>query len=162
MELKKAIFERRSIRQFKPKLVERSKLIEIIKAGLQAPSSDNLQPYRFIVILNKKAIEKIFSFAPWGQFAANAPSAVAIVIEKDNKWAETDAALLTENMLLRAWELGIGSCFVGEINKESVGKFLGLRENEEIFTVLPFGYGEYTSELWPVKKKVENCVEFVE
>ena len=66
--------------------------------------------------------------------------------ERKSKWTpgyafgETDAAIVTPLMMLQAWELGIGSCWVGMFNKDEAAKALNLPENETVLALMPMGY----------------------
>jgi nitroreductase len=53
---------------------------------------------------------------------------------------ETDVAIVCTHMMLAAWEEGIGSCWVGYFNSDSVSEALGLDENVRVTAMLPIGY----------------------
>ncbi len=133
---------RRSIRSFQDKPVNEKEIEMILEAGRWAPSASHRQPWEFIVIKNKEILEKISKNAFYGKFIKEAPVAIAIVGKKkiSNKWYIVDTSLVSMNMMLMAWSLGIGTCWIGAMNREKVKKLLDLTENEHLLTVLPFGY----------------------
>ena len=71
---------------------------------------------------------------------------VAIVgkTKRNPKWYLIDTALASMNMMLMAWSLKIGTCWVGAMEKEKASKILGLAEDDYLLTILPLGYIEGT------------------
>ena len=58
------------------------------------------------------------------------------------KWYVIDTSLVTMNMMLMAWSLGIGTCWIGAMNRERARGVLKLKETDYVATILPFGYPE--------------------
>ncbi|MFX0000584.1 MAG: nitroreductase family protein [Candidatus Hermodarchaeota archaeon] len=133
---------RRSIRSFQDKPVTEKEIEMILEAGRWTPSASNRQPWEFLVIRKKEILEKISKFAFYGTFIREAPVAIAIVgkTKTSSKWYLIDTSLVSMQMMLMAWSLGIGTCWIGTMNREKVKNLLGLRETDHILTVLPFGY----------------------
>ena len=133
---------RRSIRAFQDKPIPEKEIGMILEAGRWTPSASNRQPWRFIVIRNKDILNKIARVTGYGWFIAEASLAIAIVgkIKTSPKWYIIDTSLVSMNMMLMAWSLGIGTCWIGSINKEKARKILELGNNDYLLTVLPFGY----------------------
>ena len=134
--------ERRSIRAFQDKTLSEKEIEMILEAGRWSPSANNRQPWNFIVIKNKEILMKITMNASYGKFIKEAPVAIAIIgkIRRSQKWYIIDPSLVSMNMMLIAWTLGIGTCWIGAMNREKVKKLLGLGENDYLLTILPFGY----------------------
>lgn len=133
---------RRSIRSFQDKPLSEKEIEMILEAGRWTPSASHRQPWEFIVIKNKETLEKISKNAIYGKFIKEAPILVAIVgkIKTSPKWYLIDTSLVSMNMMLMAWSLGIGTCWIGAMNRDKVKMILGLSENDHLLTVLPFGY----------------------
>lgn len=133
---------RRSIRSFQDKPIPEKEIEMILEAGRWTPSASHRQPWEFIVIKNKEILEKISKNAFYGKFIKEAPVAIAIVgkMKTSSKWYIIDTSLVSMSMMLMAWSLGIGTCWIGTLNRQKVKKLLGLRENDHLLTVLPFGY----------------------
>ncbi|MEE9377684.1 MAG: nitroreductase family protein [Candidatus Lokiarchaeia archaeon] len=133
---------RRSIRSFQDKPIGEKELEMIIEAGRWTPSASHRQPWEFIIIKNKETLEKISKNAFNGKFIKEVSVAIAIVgkMKTSSKWYIVDTSLVSMNMMLMAWSLEIGTCWIGAMNREKVKKILGLGENDYLLTVLPFGY----------------------
>lgn len=133
---------RRSIRSFQDKPLKEKEIEMILEAGRWAPSASNRQPWEFIVIRNKVILEKISKTAFYGKFMKGIPVAIAIVakINTSPKWYLIDTSLVSMNMMLMAWSLGIGTCWIGAMNREKAKEIIGLGIKDHLLTVLPFGY----------------------
>lgn len=111
MELKDAIFKRASIRKYKDIQVTNEQIEELMKAAMASPSGINARPYRFIVVRGKETLAKLKEADP--RVAYNAPAVIIVVGNKEispNNWT-ADCAAATENILLRAVDLGLGTCW---------------------------------------------------
>jgi len=133
---------RRSIRAFQDEAIPEKEIEMILEAGRWTPSASNRQPWQFIVIKNKDTLNKIARVTGYGWFIAEAPIAIAIIgkIKTSHKWYIIDTSLVSMNMMLMAWSLGIGTCWIGSMNKEKAKNILELSDNDYLLTVLPFGY----------------------
>ncbi|MFX1308063.1 MAG: nitroreductase family protein [Promethearchaeota archaeon] len=133
---------RRSIRSFQDKPIKEKELEMILEAGRWTPSASNRQPWEFIVIKNKQTLLKLAKSLSYGRFMKEVPIAIAIVakIKTSPKWYLIDTSLVSMNMMLMAWSLGIGTCWIGAMNREKAKDIIGLGENDHLLTVLPFGY----------------------
>lgn len=138
----KFLKERRSIRSFQDKSIPDKEIEMILEAGRWTPSAAHRQPWEFIVIKNKEILAKISKNAYYGWFIKEVPVAIAIVgkIKTSPNWYIIDTSLVSMNMMLMAWSLGIGTCWIGALNRGKVKTLLGLGGNDYLLTVLPFGY----------------------
>ena len=135
----KCIRTKREIREYLEKPVPQECIEVILEAGRLAPSSKNSQPWHFIVIRDKETLREISNLTPTGKHIAKAPVAVAIVME-DAKLPEVDGARAGQNMVLAAWSLGVGSCWITNFYDDAVKDLLGVPQRMKLVTVLPFGY----------------------
>ena len=135
----KCIRTRREIRDYLEKTITQECIDQILEAGRLAPSSKNSQPWHFIVIRDKETLSRISDLTPTGKHIARAPVAIAIVME-DAKLPEIDGARAGQNMILAAWSLGVGSCWVTNFYEDGVKDLLGVPQRMKLVTVLPFGY----------------------
>lgn len=133
---------RRSIRNFEEKQISEKEIEMILEAGRWTPSASNRQPWQFIVIKNKEFLTLVAKTAVYGKFLRTAPLAIAIVgkIKESPNWYTIDTSLVSMNMMLMAWALGIGTCWIGSMNREKAKELLGLGKDDYLLTVLPFGY----------------------
>jgi nitroreductase len=168
MDVSEAIRNRCSVRQFKPEAIPDDVLLKIIEAAKWAPSPFNTQPWEFIIIKEKETLEAISRFARYSGYLANVPMAIAVLVPPINSkfsWIESigepryAAAIAVQNMMLAAWELGIGTCWVS-IERDKVGRLLGVPETHFVLTVVPIGYPETASHKHDEKfrKKTEEII----
>ena len=154
---------RREIRDYLDRPIPQDCIDEILEAGRLAPSSKNSQPWHFIVVRDRGTLSRISDLTPTGKHIAKAPLAIAIIME-DAKLPEVDGARAGQNMILAAWSLGVGSCWVTNFYDDGVKEILGVPQRMKLVTVLPFGY---PSEPKTTRKKIRrpiseivNCEKF--
>ncbi|MEK6657030.1 MAG: nitroreductase family protein [Nitrospirota bacterium] len=161
MELLDAIKTRRSVRRFADKPVEEAKLKKILEAVQQSPSWANLQCWRFIVVKDKEIREKLSElsyvesfFAPLGYKSnpsrkgiAEAPVAIvacADPAQSGTLWNQnyymTDIGIASQNLMLAAHSLGLGTVFVGVFDEEKIRGLLNIPSNIRVVGVFPIGY----------------------
>ncbi len=142
MDVHEAVRTRLTVRQFKPDPVPDEVVHKILEAARLAPSSQNLQPWHFIVIRNRETLQRLGQIASSGGFVSDAPMAIAIAMDNADR-PDLDAGRSLQQMELVAWEEGLGTCFVGlrvaEQNQQ-VKELLGIPDNLVLITLLPFGY----------------------
>ncbi|MFX1296711.1 MAG: nitroreductase family protein [Promethearchaeota archaeon] len=133
---------RRTIRNFKEKKVSDKEIEMILEAGRWAPSASNRQPWEFIVIKNEEKKQELAKLARNGKFIGDAPIVIAIIgkIKQNPRWYVQDTSLVSMNMMLMAWALGIGTCWIGTMDRAKAKEILELGENDFVLTVLPMGY----------------------
>ncbi len=141
-EFLKFLKSRRSIRTFLDKMIVDKDLEMILEAGRWTPSASNKQPWEFIIIKNKEFLKKISESAVYSKFMKRAPVAIAIVgkIKENPNWYVQDTTLVSMNMMLMAWSLGIGTCWIGSMDREKAKELLSLGKEDFLLTILPFGY----------------------
>ncbi|MFW9951347.1 MAG: nitroreductase family protein [Candidatus Thorarchaeota archaeon] len=134
--------ERRSIRRYDSRSIEEDILTKIFEATRWCWSAVNRQPWKFYVIRNKELISKVARECTTGSFAAEAPVLVALVgdIDTQPNWYIHDLCFVSLQMALAAWTYGIGTCFIGNINRDKVKELLDLKEKDYLLTILPLGY----------------------
>ncbi len=145
-ELAKA---RYSVRKFKTDYIEEEKLNLILEAGRVAPTACNFQPQQIYVVKSEENRQKLAEVCP---YTFNAPIILVVAYDKNRDWknrlmpgyssGETDAAIVCTHMMLEAWELGVGSCWVGCFNAEEVSNALNLPDNIIVSAMLPIGYAD--------------------
>jgi len=130
---------RREVRDYLDKPISDESLQRILEAGRLAPSSKNSQPWHFVVIRDKAMLKKISELTPTGAHIARAALAIAILMDAA-QLPEIDGARAVQNMVLAAWETGIGSCWVTNFYEDGVKDLLGAPQRMKLVTVMPFGY----------------------
>ena len=151
METLRCIKERRSIRSFKPEPISHKVIEEILTAAINAPSSGNVQDWEFIIVKEKENKKKIAEAALGQNFISEAP--VIIVVCSNLKrisyvygqrgkylYSIQNTAAAIENILLSAWDKGLGSCWVGAFNEIEIKKILNLPNEIRPLAIIPIGY----------------------
>ena len=138
--------ERFSVRNFSDRPVEDSKLEKILQAAKVAPTAVNFQPQKLYVVKNPEAMTRLAAIRP----LFGAPMAIIVCYDDSLSWknsrkaghdsGEVDAAIVTTHMMLQAWELGIGSCWIGAFSPADVAHEFGIPANEHPVAILPLGY----------------------
>jgi nitroreductase len=112
-----AIITRRSIRKFKDQPVEEEKQKIILRAGMQAPSARNTQPWHYIVIDDKSLLNRIATVHPYAKMLRETPLAIAVCgdlhMENSLEYLAVNCSAATQNILLAAHDLGLGAVWLG-------------------------------------------------
>ncbi|HME55782.1 MAG TPA: nitroreductase family protein [Candidatus Lokiarchaeia archaeon] len=149
-----AIRYRRSVREYDPRPIEDWKLDILLEAARLAPSSTNSQPWRIVVVKDPDIRKQLSLATPGGinhhKWMEDAPVVMALCAIKSNaqKFAQligknyhlVDIGIAGEHVVLTATELGLGTCWVGWIDKKRVRSILGIPANAEIVCLLIIGY----------------------
>ena len=160
MDALTCIRTRREIRDYLDKAVPQEFVEHILEAGRLAPSSKNSQPWHFIVIKDRETLGKISNLTPTGKHIADAPFAIAIVMD-GAKLPEVDGARAGQNMILAAWALGIGSCWITNFYDDAVKELLNVPQSMRLITVLPFGYPtEEKTSRKKIRKSLSEIVHY--
>jgi len=144
MDVLEAIRNRRSIRRYHAKDVPDEKLMQVLEAGRWSPSAHNSQCRKFIVVKDQGTRRELARVAPYGAFLTEAPVAIAVVIDPlvSNHPVE-DGAAATQNMLLAAHALGLGSCWIGAYGsgyEDRAREILGIPGDKRLLSLISLGY----------------------
>lgn len=160
MDIFKTIEKRRSVRMYEDKPVLDEDLAKVLEAARLAPSAHNSQDYKFVIVKDKNKIEKLAQInrAP---FVANAPVVLVCVSNNiESKYHLIDIAIAIDHMVLTAWSLGLGTCWVGAIGaKEEVSKIIGAPKGTQSVIILPIGYPA-DREIPKRRKPIEEIVSY--
>ena len=129
-----------AVRRYQDKPVPEEIVRRIVEAARLTASSVNLQPWHFIVVQDKETLRRLGSLVKTGPYIAGAPLAVVVAIQKDSRYAVSDASRAIQDMMLTAWDYGVGSNWAGFSGLEEVGSLLGVPPEMEVLAVVPFGY----------------------
>jgi nitroreductase len=179
MSVKETIQQRRSVRRYLDKSVEREKLLACLEAARLAPSADNVQPWRFVVIddpgLKENFAKKVFSgIYSISKFAAKAPVLILILARLDiiaNRIGKQiqgvnfyliDIGIAGEHIVLQAEELGLGTCWIGWFNSRNARKILGIPRKYKIVSLLSMGYYEKKPHKEKRRKSLQDIAWFNE
>ncbi len=156
-QLMETIVRRRSVRAYAPRPVPREMVLQCLEAASRAPSACAVRPWRFLVVddpglkerLAKAAFSGIYSAT---RFAAAAPVLIVLLTRFDwfvqgagrqiqgTHYHLLDAGIAGEHLVLRATELGLGTCWIGWYNRRKVRKVLEIPWRYRICALVALGW----------------------
>ncbi|RLF16539.1 MAG: nitroreductase [Thermoprotei archaeon] len=147
MDVLEAIRRRRSVRRYEPREVEDEKLHLLLEAARLAPSADNRQPWRFIVVKSREVKERLFK-AHGKAWLVEAPVIIVGCAVPSEAWRrrdgeeywKVDVAIAMEHIALAATSLGLATCWVASFNEEGVKEALGLPGEVRVVALMSVGY----------------------
>jgi len=171
------IRRRRSVRRYLDRPVEKEKILACLEAARLAPSADNVQPWRFVVVDDPDLKEKMSRAAFSGiyalsRFASRAPVLIVILARldiianrlgkqiRDVRFYLIDIGIAGEHFVLQAEELGLGSCWIGWFNARKVRKVLKVPRKYKIVALLSLGYAEKRPRREKKRKTLEEIAWF--
>ncbi len=147
----KNILNRKSVRQFMDKSVEKEKIDLILRCAMSAPSARNRQPWKFIVIDDKDLLNALAQELPHAKMLFTSPLGIVVCGNVEDKedltaqkfWSQ-DCSAATQNILLAVEALGLGACWTACHPKEDCieisRRILNIPEGLVPFCVIPVGY----------------------
>jgi nitroreductase len=150
------ITKRYSAREYQDKPVEREKILEIVEAARLAPSTSNVQPWRFVVVedprLKDALVEKGMGIVVSNRWAREAPVIIVMcahldwVVHRlgakaaDLQYYLLDIGIAGEHMVLTATELGLGTCWIGWFRAKAIKDILNIPKRWKVVALLTLGY----------------------
>ena len=138
------IYVRRSIRKYLDKEISDEDIKKILKAGMNAPTARNLKPYEFVVVRNKETLSKLSELKKNAYFAKDSNVTIVLLAKELSDYWQQDLGAVSENMLLEATRLGIGSCWVGITPNQDYENYvrgvLGIPQEVRVFSLMTLGY----------------------
>jgi nitroreductase len=171
MSLTDKVLARRSIRAYTKKRIPTPVLNNILEAGRQAPSAGNRQPWHFIAITDEEIKQKL----SWGRvnwFIEDAPlTIVGCATTETGNWSIMDTTIALQNMVIAAWAMDVGSCWLGAFKEGDVKQLLNIPDNWKVVALVTFGYPAEGENRFPAnfqdmrerlttKKSIEKIVSF--
>lgn len=155
-----SIYNRTSVRSYTSEPVSKELLLELVKAAMAAPTGSNKQPWEFVIIQDKATLKKLGEIKPP---VGKAPAAIVVLGDtaKSGSWT-LDCSAATENILIAATSLGLGTVWTGAYGNEKfeelLKKTLSLPKGIMPLSVIAVGYADGTPT--PKDKYVESKVHF--
>ncbi len=146
MDALEAIFTRRSIRRYTAEPVTAEELRIILEAGMNAPSANNRQPWHFIVVDAREKLNATAERHPYAKALLEAPLAIIVCGDTtvSEKFWQQDCSAATENILLAARALGLGSLWMGVYpdpqRTAAIAELFGIPKGIEPLCVLAIGH----------------------
>lgn len=149
-----------AVRSYDDKPIPKDAIQRILDAARLTGSSMNKQPWSFIVIQDRATLKKLSELIKYGPYIDQAPLAIAVVIER-TQFAVSDGSRAIQSMVLTAWDEGIGSNWVGFMGPDEVKPVLGIPDDLDLLSVVPFGYpAQPTGEGKKQRKAFEEVVHW--
>jgi nitroreductase len=151
MDVLSAIINRQSVKSYLDRPVEDEVLAKILEAGQHAPSAMNEQHRKFVVVRDKETKRKIRE-AAGAQPMVEQAGALIVLCATESEFVmpcgqyayPIDCTLAGAYMMLEAYELGLGTCWLGAFDPKPVKEILGIPENVTVVTMIPLGYHDGT------------------
>ncbi len=148
MNVMETILNRRSIRRYSDRPVEREKIESVIRAAMYAPSAVNRQPWHFIVVEDRSVMGRIMEVHPNSKMLRTASHAILVcgdeLQQHDTGYWIADCGAATENLILAATSLGLGSCWIGVYPREqritAFKEIFSLPSHIQPFALVSLGY----------------------
>ncbi len=170
MDVLEAIKGRRSVRAFKPDDVPNAVVEQLIDAARWAPSAGNIQPWEFIIVRNPELKRKLAEAALGQRFIEEAPVVVVVCANEirstqgygmrgKNLYCIQDTAAAIQNLLLAAYSMGLGTCWVGAFREEEARRALRIPEGIRPVAIIPIGYPA-ESPTAPAKRSLKQIIHY--
>src|SRR4030043_2184913 len=161
MDVFNAISQRYSVRSYKANDVEEDKLKKVLEAGRLSPSASNRQDWKFIVVKNKETRKKLAK-AAFGQSLIGEAPVVIVACGTESKamlacgqpMHTVDVSIACAYMILQAYELGLGTCWIGAFKEDETKKILSIPEHVRVVAMTPLGYPNQ-----PPSQKIRNSLD---
>lgn len=172
MRIDNLFLNRKSVRSFSDKVVDKEIVISLLESARLAPSAVNYQPWRFFVCTSDDIKQKIVESYPRKWFSS-APLYIVACNNNSESWkrpidnkdhGNIDVTIAITHLILKATELGLGTCWVCNFDKHILEKALNLDKALEPVAIIPIGYpSEILNETNKVKdrKSVDQFTEWV-
>jgi nitroreductase len=161
-----AIKNRRSIRKYQDKNVEKEKLHKILEAARLAPSAMNRQPYQLFVVTSKAVLGKVDSACNqrW-----EAPIMIVMVCSPKEAWVrddgeefwKADAAIAMNQVSLAAFAEGLGTCWIAAFKENAIKEILGIDSAYRVPFLSPLGYPAENKGPITNRKTIDSLVRYV-
>jgi len=148
MDALEALRTRRSVRSYSDEPIRKDVIEDIVDCGRLAATAINIQPWEFVVVTDKSKLEELADATDYGGFIADAAACVVILC-KDTKYYLEDGSAATQNVLVAARALGVGSCWVAGDKKaygDAVPKMLSCPDDMKLVSMVPLGYSDASPE----------------
>lgn len=171
------VTKRRSVRSYTSTNIPREMLLDCVEAARLAPSACNVQPWRFVVVDDRELVKSIardtcHSIYAMNKFIGGAAALVVAVSDKETfirtlgsrikgtDYYLIDMGISCEHLILRAAELGIGSCWIGWFDERKMKETLHIPGNKRVDIVISLGYPQAVEQVRKTRKTRSEIVSF--
>jgi nitroreductase len=172
MEFSELVRIRQSDRKYSDKPVEKEMILKCVEAARLAPSADNSQPWKFVIVDDSQLKGQIAACAALmglNRFAPQAPVIVAVVLEKmnlpttlasvlvDKEFSLIDIGIAVNQFCLQAADSGLGTCIIGWFDEKKVKKLLHVDRGKRVPLLITLGYSKSSTRKKTRKPVGEIC-----
>lgn len=163
MNVREAIQNRYSCRNYEDEAIEAEKIAQIFEAARLAPSAKNLQDWRFVAVTDPEMKHKMAVAANEQMFIEKAGVIIAACSNSDyvmrcgQKIGAIDVSIALEHIALQATELGLATCWIGSFYPEKVREVLDIPDKTEVVELMSLGYPADTPRQ-PKREPMENIL----
>jgi nitroreductase len=140
MDVKKAIGSRRSIRKYRKKEIPDAIMADLLEAARQAPSSSNEQAWKIIVVTDEVMRRRLVPVSGNQSFVGDCSAYLVGVSEPNAGYSPVDITIALDHLSLRAVELGLGTCWIGDFEPMRVKEILGVPIDHDVPVCMTLGY----------------------
>ncbi len=165
MDVLSAIQGRKSIRKYKDKPVEEEKLLKVLEAARISPSARNQQEWKFVVVKDQETRKRLTE-AIGQPFVGEAPIILVCcgtepesVMRGGQLRYTVDLSIATAYMILEAYDLGLGTCWLGSYDETKVKEVLGIPEKVRVVSITPLGYPDESPSPRP-RKELDDIIRY--
>jgi nitroreductase len=154
---------RRSIRKYKDKPVEKEKIEKCLEAARWAPSASNRQPWEFLVVKDEEKRKRLSEIHPYAKFVSQSPVVFIPLTDPKahKKYHMSDTALATLQYMLEAYSLGLGTCWAGVIDssfENDIKEMFGVPEHLKVLGIVATGYPDESPK--KTRKDIDSLVHY--
>ncbi|MEI6576194.1 MAG: nitroreductase family protein [Bacteroidota bacterium] len=152
--MKNPVFDRRSIRKYTSQQIEKEQLDLLVGAAMFAPSAGNQQPWQFVIVDKRDVLDELILSGPYTSALKTAQAAIIVCadmerVTREGFWIQ-DCSMAGHNIMLEAYNLGLGSVWIGCYPREdrmaNVARTLRLPSFAIPLTIIAIGYPDETKE----------------
>lgn len=149
MDVYAAIKQRKSVRSYQDRVIEKEKLNRIMEAVRLAPSASNRQEWRFVVVQDEEMKKKLATAADNQEFVGQAAAVIVCCAASSDhvmpcgiESFPVDVSIAIDHLTLAAVAEGLGTCWIGAFDPNKVRQLLGIPDEVTVVELLPIGYPE--------------------
>ncbi len=140
MDVEEAIRKRRSIRKYQHRRLPPEVLGHLLEAARIAPSSSNLQAWDMVVVQDEEVKKQLVKASGNQGFVGECSAYLVGVAKRGVYYEYVDIAIALDHISLRAVEMGLGTCWIGDFDADAVSKILGVPKDFEVMICMTVGY----------------------
>lgn len=140
MDVVEAIRDRRSIRKWSDRPLERETLEDLLDSARLAPSGHNGQRWEIIAVTERSRLRELVPLCNNQGHVGEAGAFLFVISDPDAKWIHVDPAIALDHITLRAREMGLGTCWIGSFNERRMRTFLAIPDDRIAVIGMTVGY----------------------